>query len=90
MIEVIKSLFEHPQRDSEESQRRSLHLAAAALLVETAPERLLWGSDWPHVTARGGKPDGALLFDLLTQWVPDAAQRRRVLVHNPAKLYGFA
>ena len=36
MIEVIKSLFEHPQRDSEESQRRSLHLAAAALLVETA------------------------------------------------------
>ena len=36
MIEVLKSLFEHPQRDSEESHRRSLRLAAAALLVETA------------------------------------------------------
>ena len=36
MIEVIRSLFEHPQRDSEESQQRSLRLAAAALLVETA------------------------------------------------------
>ena len=36
MIEMIKSLFEHPQRDSEESHRRSLRLAAAALLVETA------------------------------------------------------
>ena len=37
----------------------------AALLVRAAPERLVWGSDWPHVTARGGKPDGAVLFDLL-------------------------
>ena len=61
----------------------------AVELVAAAPERLVWGSDWPHVTAVGDKPDGARLFDLLAEWVPDAAQRRRVLVDNPAQLYGF-
>jgi predicted TIM-barrel fold metal-dependent hydrolase len=61
----------------------------AAVLVAAAPERLLWGSDWPHVTAKGDKPDGARLFDLLAEWVPDAGLRRRVLVHNPGQLYGF-
>lgn len=61
----------------------------AAQLVRAAPERLVWGSDWPHVTTRGGKPDGAVLFDLLVQWVPDPGTRRGVLVDNPRQLYGF-
>jgi predicted TIM-barrel fold metal-dependent hydrolase len=58
-------------------------------LVAAAPERMVWGSDWPHPTEQK-KPDDAGLFDLLAAWVPDAATRRRVLVSNPENLYGFA
>jgi predicted TIM-barrel fold metal-dependent hydrolase len=58
-------------------------------LVAAAPERMVWGSDWPHPTEQK-KPDDAGLFDLLAAWVPDAATRRRVLVTNPENLYGFA
>ena len=56
--------------------------------VQAAPERLVWGSDWPHPSEKV-KPDDALLVDLLVGWVPDAATRNRILVDNPAKLYGF-
>jgi predicted TIM-barrel fold metal-dependent hydrolase len=63
--------------------------ALAQAYVAAAPERLLWGSDWPHPTEKQ-KPDDALLFDLLLDWAPDAATRRRILVDNPAALYGFA
>ncbi len=50
---------------------------------------MLWGSDWPHPTEKE-KPDDARLFGLLAAWAPDAAQRERILVTNPASLYGFA
>ena len=49
---------------------------------------MVWGSDWPHPTEKE-KPDDAVLFDLLGGWAPDEATRRRILVDNPAKLYGF-
>jgi predicted TIM-barrel fold metal-dependent hydrolase len=65
--------------------------AVARAYVNAAPERLVWGSDWPHPTEQGNTlPDDALLFDLLAQWAPDEAVRNRILVDNPAKLYGFA
>jgi predicted TIM-barrel fold metal-dependent hydrolase len=58
--------------------------------VKAAPERLVWGSDWPHPTSpESNKPDDALLLDLLTVWVPNEAMRNRVLVANPETLYGF-
>uniref|UniRef100_UPI003F4908C7 amidohydrolase family protein n=1 Tax=Cupriavidus yeoncheonensis TaxID=1462994 RepID=UPI003F4908C7 len=57
--------------------------------VRTAPERLVWGSDWPHSTETRFKPDDALLYDLLAHWTRTDALRRQVLVDNPAKLYGF-
>jgi predicted TIM-barrel fold metal-dependent hydrolase len=58
--------------------------------VAAAPERLVWGSDWPHPTERNdNKPDDAVLFDLLAVWAPDAATRNRILVENPQTLYGF-
>jgi predicted TIM-barrel fold metal-dependent hydrolase len=57
--------------------------------VKLAPERLVWGSDWPHPTERDAKPDDAVLFDLLPQWVREEPNRRRILVDNPATLYGF-
>jgi len=63
----------------------------AQAFVKAAPERLVWGSDWPHPTMpNDNKPDDALLFDLLTEWAPDEATRNRILVQNPETLYGFA
>lgn len=56
--------------------------------VRAAPQRLVWGSDWPHVT-EGGKADDALLFTLLSRWAPDETLRNAILVDNPATLYGF-
>lgn len=62
----------------------------ARAFVTLAPERLVWGSDWPHLTEPAGhKPDDALLLDLLTSWSDSEAVRRRILVANPAELYGF-
>ena len=60
----------------------------AQAYVKAAPERMLWGSDWPHPTEKD-KPDDAVLFDLLAQWVPDETTRNRILVQNPETLYGF-
>ena len=64
-------------------------LAVAQAYIRAAPERMVWGSDWPHPTEKE-KPNDATLFDLLTEWAPDAAQRERILVTNPQALYGFA
>jgi predicted TIM-barrel fold metal-dependent hydrolase len=58
--------------------------------LRLAPERLVWGGDWPHPTERSALPDDLELLRRLGEWVPDAAQRRRVLVDNAAALYGFA
>jgi D-galactarolactone isomerase len=58
--------------------------------VKAAPERLVWASDWPHPTEKvDSKPNDAILFDLLANWAPDEAVRNRILVDNPAALYGF-
>jgi predicted TIM-barrel fold metal-dependent hydrolase len=58
-------------------------------LVGTIPDRLVWGSDWPHVFIKSPMPNDGDLLDLLAHWVPDTEQRRRILVTNPAELYGF-
>jgi D-galactarolactone isomerase len=63
----------------------------AQAYVKAAPERLVWGSDWPHPTESSAhKPNDAVLLDLLTDWASDEVIRRRVLVDNPETLYGFA
>jgi D-galactarolactone isomerase len=56
--------------------------------VDAAPERLVWGGDWPHFTETH-KPDDAMLLHLLAEWAGDDATRERILVTNPAALYGF-
>jgi predicted TIM-barrel fold metal-dependent hydrolase len=61
----------------------------ARAFVEHAPERCVWGSDWPHPTEPHTKPDDAILFDLLMDWALDEPTRHRILVANPAALYGF-
>ncbi len=64
--------------------------AVARAYIAAAPARMVWGSDWPHPTEKTTKPDDAILFDLLGRWAPDADVRTRILVDNPARLYGFA
>jgi D-galactarolactone isomerase len=62
----------------------------ARTLVKHAPERMLWASNWPHPSARKpAPPDDADLLDLLLDWAPDEKTRRKILVDNPAELYGF-
>jgi D-galactarolactone isomerase len=64
--------------------------AVAAAYVKAAPERMVWGSDWPHPSEpKDHKPDDARLFDLFSEWAGSAAAFRRILVDNPAELYGF-
>ena len=61
----------------------------ARALLDAAPERVVWGTDWPHVMVKGPMPNDGDLADLLTSWVPDERLRQKVLVDNPARLYGF-
>ncbi len=63
----------------------------AQAFVQAAPERLVWGSDWPHPSEQSRTlPDDALLFDLLAVGAPEETTRKRILVDNPENLYGFA
>jgi predicted TIM-barrel fold metal-dependent hydrolase len=63
----------------------------AQAFVRAAPERMVWGSDWPHPNlSPAQKPDDTVLFDLLSEWAPDEQVRHRILVENPQGLYGFA
>ena len=73
----------------------------ARALVAANPDRLVWGSDWPHpdsTVVPGRKPtetspplpvDDGRVLNLLAEWVPDAAIRMRILVENPKQLYRF-
>ena len=63
----------------------------AKALVRHAPERMVWASNWPHPPARaeGRVPDDAELLDVMLDWAPDEKIRDRILVDNPAALYGF-
>lgn len=76
----ISSLDRHPYGDVVEM---------AHALIATNPSRLLWGSDWPHVRHVGMMPNDGALLEKLTDWGCDAALRKRILVDNPAALYGF-
>lgn len=59
----------------------------ARAIVETVPDRVIWGSDWPHIP-EGGRDTGELL-NLLADWVPEKDARQRILSDNPARLFGF-
>jgi len=61
----------------------------AQACIEAAPDRVLWGTDWPHPNINGLMPNDGDLMNLLAQYAPDEAQRNRILVDNPARLYGF-
>ena len=64
----------------------------ARALLSAAPDRCVWGTDWPHPSLHDPSdvPDDGELVDALGRWAPDEAARRAVLADNPARLYGFA
>jgi predicted TIM-barrel fold metal-dependent hydrolase len=65
-------------------------IAPARALLSAAPERCVWGSNWPHPTPSGPRAiDDQAMVDLLAEWCDDTALLQRVLVDNPARLYGF-
>jgi D-galactarolactone isomerase len=61
----------------------------ASALIKAAPERMVWATNWPHPGQQAKNPDEAVLLDTLRRWGADDAVRRKILVDNPAKLYGF-
>ena len=61
----------------------------AKALIHAAPDRMVWGTDWPHVMVTKPMPNDGDLCDLLADWIPEPELRKQVLVDNPAKLYGF-
>ncbi|AQH01413.1 hydrolase [Burkholderia sp. KK1] len=61
----------------------------ARALVSAAPERCVWGTDWPHPGLLNEMPDDGALLDLLSSWVPNTNMRNQIIVRNAAQLYGF-
>jgi 2-pyrone-4,6-dicarboxylate lactonase len=64
-------------------------LPFARALIEAAPGRILWGTDWPHPNVGNHMPNDGDLVDLFARMVPEPDLQRRILVENPARLYGF-
>ena len=64
---------------------RAIHEA----LVRANPDQIIWGTDWPHPRLEKDMPEDGHLLDLFNAWTPDAGLRKKILVENPAKLYGF-
>jgi predicted TIM-barrel fold metal-dependent hydrolase len=58
-------------------------------LIEAAPDRILWGTDWPHPNVGKHMPNDGDLVDLFAQMAPEPALQKKILVDNPARLYGF-
>lgn len=78
------------------SEQRSVQDPAldglARSFIDANPDRVIWGSDWPHASASAGMqpmPDDAQQLERLADWTQTDTTLRRVLVHNPAALYGF-
>lgn len=72
---------EAPYRDAEPFARA---------LIDCNPERMVWATDWPHPFVQIPMPNDGALLDMLADWAPDETVRNRILVDNPARLYGFS
>jgi predicted TIM-barrel fold metal-dependent hydrolase len=57
--------------------------------IDRAPDRCVWGTDWPHTNIEGYMPDDGDLLDQLGEWAMDPGMRKKILVDNPATLYRF-
>jgi len=82
----ISGAYRASERYPDYEDAQPLHEA----LVKANPDQLLWGSDWPHPRLDKNMPDTGHLLDLFNAWTPDLRIRHRILVDNPARLYGFS
>jgi 2-pyrone-4,6-dicarboxylate lactonase len=81
----LSAVYRCSTRYPDYADARPLHDA----LLRANPERLMWGTDWPHPSiAPGVMPDDGHLVDLFHDWTPDETMRRRILVDTPARLFG--
>ncbi len=64
---------------------RAIHEA----LVSANPDQIIWGTDWPHPRLEKDMPEDGHLLDMFNEWTPNAGLRKKILVDNPEKLYGF-
>ncbi|MSP96247.1 MAG: 2-pyrone-4,6-dicarboxylate hydrolase [Betaproteobacteria bacterium] len=64
-------------------------IPVARTLIDAAPDRVVWASDWPHPVSTKQPPNEADLLELLYRYVPDGAMLKKILVDNPARLFGF-
>lgn len=78
-----------PRFSAEETFPFSDTDAYVRTLVDQAPDRLLWGSDWPHPQYFRPMPNDGDLLDMMVDWAPDQAVRKMILVDNPARAFGF-
>lgn len=84
----LAGCYETSQSGAPEYQDLSLLSKA---LIEHAPERIIWGSNWPHVSLPPAQtPNDAELLDRVCSWIPDQATLEKIFVENPARLYGFS
>jgi predicted TIM-barrel fold metal-dependent hydrolase len=63
--------------------------AVGRALIRFAPERMVWGSDWPHTTEPRESVNDAQLLNLLYSWCNDSSEFKKILTDNPQKLYNF-
>jgi predicted TIM-barrel fold metal-dependent hydrolase len=89
--ENVWMLLSNGQRVSAQAAPWSDMVPLGHELYATAPDRCIFGTDWPHTHSQkeGGGPEEHVLVDLLDRYLPDEAARRAVLVDNPARLHGF-
>jgi len=80
----LSAVYRLSTRYPDYADARPLHDA----LLRANPERLMWGTDWPHPSiAAAAMPDDGHLLDLFHDWTPEGATRRRILVDTPARLF---
>jgi 2-pyrone-4,6-dicarboxylate lactonase len=82
---AISAVYRLAMQYPDYADARPLHDA----LIRANPQRLMWGTDWPHPSIAGGAmPDDGHLLDLFHDWTPDKNMRRQILVDTPARLFG--
>jgi len=82
----ISGAYRASDRYPDYTDAKPLHEA----FLKANPDQLLWGTDWPHPRLEKDMPDTGHLLDLFNAWTPSEALRRKILVDNPARLYGFS
>jgi len=78
-----------PERVSSKGPPFTDAVPFARKLIEAAPDRILWGTDWPHPNVGQHMPNDGDLVDLFAQMAPEPGLQKKILVDNPARLYGF-